>query len=517
MTGSNDNWWRTRLLVATLLASLFWGGLVPLFLDLFGVKTAAAFHSESIFLRFIAGPWYKSTAQNEITVVLIDDNYLEQIGSSWPMSYVEQALLLSDILDLEPRAVFLDLLYRHRHGDDAEIEQLVETIERAANKTPIFIPYLVNDVEGDSCQLATHSFEKTIQEDSVIEEMQNSGAIRTYIGWKGCDNRYPAFILGDKEFRTPAFALYEDIFTHPENEKRLSNDAFRDPMMIRWGTGVSSEHKSALQKAGIDCKSLDSWTEKVEYLFFSQLKTAIQQTLTSASSERGQRESCTYTDTLHATWFRGVSPENHEYLKKMIENRIVLVGTQIDGIHDTILSPVNGKLPGVYLFAMALDNYLEYGPDYFKTIKAKFALELFVLWFISFSMGAIFHERKTNIWFAFLVCKVTIPVIISLVVAMIMGSFKYAPMDWIGVSLLSFFANPIKNKVWLKNEGKGYSFGGEPYILGGIWEDITSWLCFLLRRLFSSVQIVTQRTKKLPPSIRRISLCIRKRDEGSEK
>ena len=99
-------------------------------IDPFGIKTAADIQSESIFMQLVGGPWYQSKAQEKITVVLIDDQYLEKTKDSWPMPYVHQAHFLMDILDFNPKAIYLDIIYRHDHeNEDDDIDQLVNVIQ----------------------------------------------------------------------------------------------------------------------------------------------------------------------------------------------------------------------------------------------------------------------------------------------------------------------------------------------------------------------------------------------------
>ncbi len=469
---------KTELFCSALLASLFWGGLAQL--DPLGVKTAAALHSETIFMRLIGGPWYQSEAQDKITVVLIDDNYIEQVGEHWPMSYIQQELLISDILAYKPQAIFLDLLYRHKHGADADVQQLVGTIRQSqvndttSTTVPIFIPYMVKDIEGlNTCNSDKHNqqynAESIVLKNSVIKEMQLSGAKEAYIGWTGCGNRYPSFILGDAQYKTPSFALYQssckklgDLSKNCANTEKQNFNAFADPMVVRWGLGVSEEHQSALSKAGITCLTIDE-DNKLKY-FWSQLLRMLGQSF-SSTVERGKAERCTYTDTVHATWFLGMSPEIRAYMKEMIEDRIVLVGTQIEGVHDYVISPVNGKVPGVYLLAMALDNYYEYGSDYFKEMNGWLAaiVEIILLFGITFFVGVLWYwscdrsgyvaiekdirltgVEKIKGSVVVLIYKFIIPVILSLIFAMVMWHFRFAPMDWIGVSLLSFIVNPVK-------------------------------------------------------------------------
>ncbi len=481
--------WIKCLFYTTLISSLFWGGIAQF--DPLGIKTAASIQSESLFMRMVGGPWYQSAAQDKITVVLIDDNYINQIEESWPLSYIMQEMLLSNILSFKPKAVFLDLLYSHNHETlNDSIQQLVDTISQkessADSAVPIFIPLLIKDVQNvDSCSSARpvaavpeETSAKRADSDigidleiPVIKEITGSRATKTYVGWAGCGDAYPSFVFQDTEFMTPSFALYDQFCRSKDTPSKVECSAiladeyksFKKPMMVRWGTGVSKEHKAALEAGGISCAGIDKkefWS-KTGYSA-KQFGTAFLQSF-SSTADRGRDEPCTYTDTVHATWFLGdISGGTRDYLKDMIENRIVLIGTQVAGVHDNIISPINGQLPGVYLFAMALDNYLTYGANYFTLLSDMDAavIEICVLFTIAFSMGMLGHltfirlskmDQSTNILqrlglsiLFFLFLKIIIPLCISLLFVLIMWQCRIAPMDWLGVSFLSFFANPIK-------------------------------------------------------------------------
>lgn len=461
--------WLKGLFYTTLLTSLFWGTLAQF--DPFGLKTAADLQSESIFMRLIGGPWYQSAAQQEITVVLIDDRYVDQIESFWPISYLDQDLLLSSILDYNPKAVFLDFLYSHKHGSEEEIQQLVDTISQTeknkASRIPISLPYLVKDTPDiNTCNPEEkYSFkdvdELFVRHNFVIPEIKKSEAKKTYVGWTGCGNRYPSFILKEGEHKTPAFALYEDTLDKKTDET-FNPDNYLEPMVIRWGSGISRAQDSAPKSTKFPCTKInkDSWWSKIAY-GVSQAQSAFGQSL-SPTPERGQAERCTYTDTVHATLLLEANPESRIYLQKMIQDRIVLIGTQIEGVQDYVQSPVNGRVPGVYLIAMALDNYLEYGSDYYKQWNdlVVAGLEISLLFVITFCMGLLgqitfvrmekvvtssrLYLKIFLISLTIIFLKVLIPVFLSVVIALIMWQCKLAPMDWISVSLLSFIANPIK-------------------------------------------------------------------------
>ncbi len=480
--------WILGLFGSTLLVSLFWGLLGQL--DPFGIKSAAALHSESIFMRIIGAPWYQSAAQDDITVVLIDDNYLEEIGLYWPMPYYEQEWLLSNILAFEPRAVFLDLLYRHKHEEaDDSVQLLLDTISQTGEdkpQIPIFIPYLIEDRQGintcngqpDNSSTPPVTAGSMVIQDSVIKEFRESNTVKTYVGWAGCNNRYPSYILQDSNYKTPAFALFErscngdsQKTTHfcQESYSGNSND-FIEPMVINWGAGVSTSNQAALENENISCTPNPVGLYSKFKYSATQLYTSLRQSL-SSNPERGTSEQCPYTDTVHATWFLGSSPKTHAYLEEMLRDRIVLVGTKLDAIHDYIISPVHGQVPGVYLFAMALDNYLTYGTEYFKEMNTKLAIliELFVLFSISFGMGVLSKYNPVLLWdiektagnahkvrkiiqkamsaiTLLLLYKLIIPVAMSFLFAFIMWKCRFAPMDWIGVSFLSIIANPVTLK-----------------------------------------------------------------------
>lgn len=441
--------------VACFLSLLIVAALAQL--DPFGFKTAASAQSEAIFLRMVGGPWYKSRARNEIVVVLINDAYLSEIGESWPMSYLAQDMLLTDILSHKPKAVFLDFLYRHRHGSEEDLSQYARTVresglDRDGNSIPIYLPSLVRDIEGlNTCTgdaVPPIPSADIVVRDSVLEVMRPASDERAYIGWVGCGDRYPAYLAGNDSLQTPAFALYRH-YCHAEGRGlpacggTQANDVsdFSDPMVIRWGTGVSEIHYAALAKGGVDCvrsTEINRWGYAVK-----QLLRAMGQAL-SSTRERGFAERCTYTDTLNATWFTGSSEELHDFLKTMIRNRYVLVGAQVDGVSDYILSPVNGQLPGVYLFAMALDNLMTMGKGYFTQPDTwlVIVLEAITLFAILMLSGYL-HSRLRfsaglgSVLLSVLVYKALIPLCVALSVASVMWSLRMVPFDWLTVSALA--------------------------------------------------------------------------------
>ncbi|HHJ15376.1 MAG TPA: CHASE2 domain-containing protein [Gammaproteobacteria bacterium] len=446
--------------MTSLVLSALWGGAAQL--DPFGLKTAADLQSEAVFMRMVGGPWYKSTARDKITVILVNDAYLDETGEAWPMSYLQQDLLLTDILGYQPKAVFIDFLYRHQHGSDAEIAQLAETIrmsvpDTSGKRIPVFLPFLTRDIPGiSSCESSSAKPLRAadiVQKNSVLEVIRPPQENRTYIGWNGCGDRYPMYLAGNKELPTPAFAMYRHYCQQAANASSSACQAILDgnspkfshPMVIRWGTGVSELHDDAMSRGAVEC------TRSAEINRFTypltQLAMAIGQSF-SSNRERGQAERCTYTDTLYATWLLGASSGLHEFLETMIKDRYVFIGTKVAGVSDVVLSPVNGQVPGVYLFAMSLDNLITMGNNYFTELKTVNAglLEIAILFVIIFSARFLRAFIFCNMGIApsVLIYKIALPLSISLAAAVPLWYFRVAPMDWITVAFLGFVANPVK-------------------------------------------------------------------------
>jgi len=446
---------------ASLALSILWGGLAQI--DPFGLKTAADLQSEVVFMRMVGGPWYKSTARDKITVILVNDAYLDQTGEAWPMSYLQQDLLLTDILGYEPKAVFMDFLYRHRHGSREDMDQLAETIRTSladenSRRVPVFLPFLARDAEGlNTCEWNSDSAplqpSAVVLENSVLNAMHPPEENRTYIGWNGCGNRYPMFLAGNPDLPTPAFALYRYYCRQEGHDSGACNalmdenySGFSDPMVIRWGTGVSRLHEEAMSGGAVECTrsaDIDRFTYPL-----TQLAVAMGQAF-SSNRERGQAERCTYTDTLYATWLLGASGELHDFLESMIKDRYIFIGTQVAGVSDYIISPVNGQLPGVYIFAMALDNMVTMGNDYIKELSFAGAIfvEIATLFFTLFIAQTIlkFWACRWGLALSVLALKLVLPLFISFLAASILWTvFNAAPMDWVTVAFLGFMANPVK-------------------------------------------------------------------------
>lgn len=446
------------------------------FIDPFGFKTVSAEQSNHLFNRFISGPWYSSAAQNQITVVIVDDDFVRSQEEQWPLSYLTHDWLVDTIASYKPKGLYLDFLYRPRSGQQEELDQFRRTIRRVGAEFPLHLPALIHSKDHDnSCDPNARDRVEldpldvnppVVDQDSVFSAVKNNQVSFSYIGWQGCGDQYPSALFQSPKLRTPAFSLFQDVCGQDARyaegcRTAWASDGFESPFRLTWGTGASALHQQVAEASGVSCVSVpkDNHFGLVKYQL-SQLFTWLTQ-FSSTSTERGTREQCTYTDTLPAGWFVSTRPEVVATVQKLIENRIVLVGARLDGIPDTVYSPVNGSVPGVYLFATALDNYLTFGSETRNQgiSKQRIMWEVgfvTVLFFLACGYWRGFIAKNdyigrsdlesNDVWRilrAAAISRFVIPTVVCGVGISCLWYLDQRPLDWILLISLSFLFTPV--------------------------------------------------------------------------
>jgi CHASE2 domain-containing sensor protein len=75
---------------------------------------------------------------------------------------------------------------------------------------------------------------------------------------------------------------------------------------------------------------------------------------------------CVYTDYAPLKAFFGLDVNSNPFLRQLIKDRAIVYGANITGVPDLVTSPVHGLVPGLFTHAMAADNLLTQGRDYWK-------------------------------------------------------------------------------------------------------------------------------------------------------
>lgn len=314
-------------------------GLLLSTFDPFGMDSLLGRHVQDLVNRTL-GVWYPKTAHDRISVVLAGDGLLEQMETSWPPPLALHARVLEGILAHEPEAVLVDLLFLdERPGDDAE--QLASVLQQHRGRV-----YLAAPPDGDESVLpALRAVAETVPVPRRLDERVRS------------DREYPLVVEEDDVFRpTAALRLYQHVMDMPSH--RL--DEWAAPMEIAWGVAPPEAPPRA---EGAKHPTLD---EEVERRLDCR-RRPLGGTLSAIESIVGGEVllDCPYTQTLMAEDVLVRAPIDRR-VDEVLRGRVVLYGAGFMAGSDVVLPPTHGPLPGVYLHAMALDNLLTWGDDYFR-------------------------------------------------------------------------------------------------------------------------------------------------------
>jgi hypothetical protein len=370
-----------------------------LLMDPFGIETASDRRSEQAALR-VTAPFYVDSG--DVVVVLIDDDFLVRSGKSWPLPYADQGRLLRNIFQGGPAVVFLDMLYRQKHGnvsipgDGAAVVDdpmnLIGPVNSFDRTTLIFSAQIRSDLRATTmptlCPDEPSAETVELQDsESLLPEFrrwQQGRANRVQvalIGWWGCGDRYPLRVGTEAGQSTPAMAMLEAYCLDPRRQEpgcRLlraqdgtagSDGSFAAPLLVRWGAFPPTQQRQ-FYSAGV-CQRYTDPDGGVSAL--RRFRTSITQLLLGIFEDL--RDSprpnlslpCPSVTVLPASAVRYGDPTE---VRALLRDKIVLVGARVTGISDWHQSPVHGQVPGVILHAAAVDNLLGLGDRYARDMSS---------------------------------------------------------------------------------------------------------------------------------------------------
>lgn len=278
--------------------------------DLFGIEEETRKISQDITARVMA-PFYP-TEPSDVLVILFDNSYL-QSGGTWPASFNDHTLLVNRLASLEPQSILYDIIFAKRDGDH-DASTLVETIERTEEKgIPFYYPKDVNGVAQEEIGAASRQ---------VMTQWSNAGVF------------YPPTHGG---MATPAFQIYADSLRRASESREPDVSKWPD-MFVYWGAREAHEERDFAEKLWDGLGNL-----------FPALYTP---------QPRPYIRSVTYNEFF--------STNDRDELHELVSGKHVIVGSSIDGVEDYVINAVDGQTPGVFLHAMALDNLIKLGNEYFR-------------------------------------------------------------------------------------------------------------------------------------------------------
>lgn len=358
--------------------------LLPhLFGEDFATRKAARLYAPA------AGETYGEGSRNAITVALIDDSTLEGAHETWPPNYGYYARVLRSLATYKPKAIFFDIAFRDFRRNDKSISALVSEICELKNAgIPVYLASQPNSDGGLTTIAPLQALEgKCLKQVGVT---YNADEI-DHIVWE-----YPlASYIGKTEIRSAAMALYEDT-----TGKGLVDPAAR--MALTWGlhpvpdgltwvaakdpgsAGSASDHDGDGQSDHY-CRDDYGWMELAP-------PGARHARFTDA-----EKPVCVFHHTMYVHDLK-----TDATIGSKISNKTILLGTARRFGGDYINSPINGRIPGVYLHAMALDNLLTYKSDYKRVTSLSLSsdfdnLRLLLLTAVSLAAVALIRIIKNKV------------------------------------------------------------------------------------------------------------------------
>lgn len=300
----------------------------------------------------IAGGLYGSGRRDAIRVLLIDDAALAAAGQTWPAHYSYSARLLRAVGQYRPKAVFVDIYYSAQR-DDASLPALLGQVcalheqgvkvflAVARNRQDAFLLRPELDALDGKC------FEKVAVQYTPDEIDRLAWNYTLAMPGAGAAHGAPGI-------KSAALALYETGGAMVEAEHH--------PLALTWGSEPAAHGVGWVTSVyGADAgASYCRGTHGLAELLPPGPRSAL--------FEDADKPLCVFHETIRAGELASTTTQEDARLRRLIEGKILLIGTALSDSNDLVLSPLHGRIPGVYLHAMALDNLMTFGQGYARAM-----------------------------------------------------------------------------------------------------------------------------------------------------
>ena len=390
--------WLRWLLYSALAVTLLW-------IDPFGVFAASQRLSQDSANR-ILGPLYPTTGRDQVSVILWRDSSLATQRLTWPIPLARHARALDAILTYRPRAVFVDIVYANDRGDPG-VEAMREEIENYAEAR---IPLLFA-APSQAGEAIIPALKGALSDDKLVgvPEPIEDGFTRTY----------PEEVkVGTAIYKTAAFRLLQLTGT-ADDSMQIQSDRMRRSIEIVWGTEVAPINRDIIEACAPAAP-----------------ETPAQRLLAALMQPGSLTQPCPYAPQIPIEAI--LDSTRDPRFAELITDRFIILGFSVLSVPDEVMTPVNGRLPGAHLHAMALDNLLTFGERYksrepealFKAIKA--VAVVLMLAALLAAEGRRGGARDMRSWLRAAAVLMLTVVICAGASVLSFAVFDLPPADWIG-------------------------------------------------------------------------------------
>lgn len=351
---------RGKVLIPDALITVAVGCFLAMAADwLFGEEYAS--RQQAKVIAPVAGYLYGTSHRDDITVLLIDEVSLEKAGITWPAPYAYHARLLRAIGRHDPKAVFVDIYFKDNRKA-ADIGLLVREI--CALKARGVNVYL------GATQDKTKQF--TLRPELEEKAGECFKKVALYFtpdevdktAWSYPVSPYKQAESSTAVVNTAAVEMYNGLAKTPLVLKGSGSN-----LALTWGAR-EAEHGIAWtvpaennDSSSAYCRSAQTWREMAPG------------GLRGFMVDHPEKPICVFHETLLAQDLATNSAEEEKTVHTRIRGKTVMVGSSFAESRDYIVTPLHGRIPGVYLHAMALDNLLTYGENYREEVNLHFVFD----------------------------------------------------------------------------------------------------------------------------------------------
>ena len=305
---------------------------------------------------------YSTQGRDTITVMTVDDVDLQSYGLSWPIPLDFYQRLIDRLVSFRPRAVFLDVLFL----DDRDVRQ-VEKLRQSTCKAsdagvPVFIATMARPdgaltggnasvIPPSNVEASLFNAKNSIGKPCVVPTLANITPDKLdQSQWQ-----YPLTRNIESGRSSVALSMFCQF-----NTDQCPRD-IDEPMALIWGTRASLTNEQTMMsrdaagRVAPICRSQWHPAETIPGVSVWQAVTGHSPALPL----------CPYHQVIPIRAFQYLDRPVAGYgfssseMSASISGKIVLVGADLAASGDNVISPFHGRLPGVHVHAMALDNLIE--------------------------------------------------------------------------------------------------------------------------------------------------------------
>ncbi len=375
---------RTRLAQSRIpgrYAFLIFGITAAFFVHLYnsyGLASGAEEGGTRLLQSFLA-PWvpHKGGPRDAITVVVYDQASFDALKIDVPvLPYDRQAQLLDRVAAMNPAAIFIDANYKRDLSDPEGLKAFLSTVTRLrAAGTHVYI----GEVKPARPATSTDTFFNDTSQ-SPFDRLRAAAKDKT-TGFETGTLRnidrsldYPAetarllAAAGDTTLiQTPAFRLYDDLCDphRASSENSISRAELRceglpsprPPLAIQW---LSYDAARGPTSAAMG----DGDNPACRRSAFATLAADVAHNVfRKPAREAGYvYNPCVYLRTVKLDTV--LDAADLDAIRPNFQGKVVMIGSNLGD--DSFVAPGQGKVPGVFLHAMALENLLAYGNAYHR-------------------------------------------------------------------------------------------------------------------------------------------------------